>query len=664
MTCTRKLLLSGACALAATASTWAQTVPADQTVPATDIVELAPFNVTAEGALSVLEITSRDLEQRQANNLADTLSIDPSITVGGSTGTAQKLYVRNLGEGLLNISIDSATQSGSLFHHIGRLTLEPDLLKQVEVQPGVGNASDGPGTLGGAVRFITKDPEDLLAPGQRAGALLKYGYFSNTRGYKASGTGYARLNDDWSGLVSVVYSENEEIEDGHGNRLPGSDSRQQVILGKLTGHFGDGQTLRFSFENLDEEGTKLRRPEWEPSGINPKMFMESHRRTATLNHTLAPSASDWLSLATTLSYTDADIRQIGPWGPYNGEIESLQLTVRNAQEIANHQLHYGVDYREDEVSAGPDNAPGSVAEDSSVWGLFIEDRIDLTEELRLNLGARYDNYRLDDQRGQSFDHDGFSPSGALTYQINDAFGITGSAATALRGPDINDAFKVDIAVNDPDLDAEKAKNYELRFHYRAEGLLLEAGAYANRIQDVITNTLPWSRVYTNAGDLETDGLFARASYSTRTAYFSLQYNHADTTLDGQTATRYQYGSLVSRIGDTWVADVSWRPLPELDLGWNGRLVQGLDNISVPVNITGVPGGTIDKPGYAVHDFYARWSPSQVEGVTVVLTFKNAFDKFYRSHGSVEDMTAFPGFGGVVGAPEPGRDIRLSVSLAF
>jgi hemoglobin/transferrin/lactoferrin receptor protein len=85
---------------------------------------------------------------------------------------------------------------------------------------------------------------------------------------------------------------------------------------------------------------------------------------------------------------------------------------------------------------------------------------------------------------------------------------------------------------------------------------------------------------------------------------------------------------------------------------------------VPVDITGVPGGTIDKPGYAVHDFYARWRPSQVEGVTVVLTVKNAFDKFYRSHGSVEDMTAFPGFGGVVGAAEPGRGIRLSVSLAF
>jgi hemoglobin/transferrin/lactoferrin receptor protein len=657
MTCTRKFLLSGACALAATTSAWAQTTPAD-------VVELAPFNVTAEGALSVLQITSRDLEQRQANNLADTLSLDPTITVGGSTGIAQKIYVRNLGEGLLNISVDGATQSGSLFHHIGRVALEPDLLKQVEVQPGVGNASDGPGTLGGAIRFVTKDPDDLLAPGQRAGALLKYGYFSNTRGYKGSATGFARLNDDWSSLVSVVYSEHEEIEDGDGNRLPGSDTRQQVILGKLTGQFGDGHSLRLSFENLDEEGHKLRRPEWEPSPINPTMFMESHRRTATLGYDVNPSTVDWLNLNSTLSYTDADIRQIGPWGPWNGAIQSLQLTLQNTQDIASHQLLYGFDYREDEVTAGPDGNTADYAEDSSVWGLFIEDKIILTEQLRLNLGARYDSYRLDDQRGQSFDHDGFSPSAALTYQVNDALGITASAATALRGPDINDAFKVDIAVNDPDLDAEKAQNYELRFHYQAEGLLLEAGAYANRIQDVITNTLPWSRVYTNAGDLETDGLFARASYATKTAYFSLQYNHADTTLDGQTATRYQYGSLVSRIGDTWVADITWRPLPELDLGWNGRVVQGLDNISVPVDITGVPGGTIDKPGYAVHDFYARWRPSQVEGVTVVLTVKNAFDKFYRSHGSVEDMTAFPGFGGVVGAAEPGRGIRLSVSLAF
>lgn len=44
--------------------------------------------------------------------------------------------------------------------------------------------------------------------------------------------------------------------------------------------------------------------------------------------------------------------------------------------------------------------------------------------------------------------------------------------------------------------------------------------------------------------------------------------------------------------------------------------------------------------------------------------KNVFDKLHRNHGTLEDMTAFPGFDGVVGHYEPGRDVRLSASYQF
>src|SRR5690606_29969110 len=106
---------------------------AQDSVLETEIVHLAPFTVTTDHAQTVLQITEYDLAQRQATDLEDALSIDPSLTVGGSTGVAQKIYVRNLGEGLINVSVDGATQSGSLFHHIGRIAIEPDMLKQVEV---------------------------------------------------------------------------------------------------------------------------------------------------------------------------------------------------------------------------------------------------------------------------------------------------------------------------------------------------------------------------------------------------------------------------------------------------------------------------------------------------------------------------------------------------
>lgn len=635
------------------------------TSPQTDApFQLEPLTVTADGAQRVLVITQTDLETRQATDLEDALSLDPSVTVGGSTGVAQKVFVRNLGEGLLNVTIDGATQSGALFHHVGRLSIEPDLLKQVEVQPGVGNASDGPGALGGAIRFVTKDPEDFLAPGERAGASLKYGYFSNTGGYRASATGFGRANDQWSGLISVVASEHEEIEDGRGNALLGSDTRQEVVLGKVVGNFGNAHTVRASFENLDEKGNKLRRPEWAPGPGNPVFYMEGSRQTATLGYGLKPETSDFLDLQSTLAYTQADLLQIAAFGPYIGDIESWQLDVRNTQSLGRHELVYGIDYRRDEVSAGETTAPRTYAEKGSVAGAFLQAEFELNDRLALNAGARVDLYRLHDQRKQSFKDEGFSPNLGATYKLTPELDVSASAATAFRGPDINDAFRIDISRNDPSLKAEKAYNYELRLNYRKGALQLEGGGYIHRIDDVITNTLPWSSVYLNAGELKTDGFFARVAWHFQNVRLDLQYNHADTTINGQVATRYQYSSLVSRIGDTWVGDIVWQPIDQLDLGLNTRLVEGINGILVPEMISELPNTYINKPGYVTHDFFLRWRPTFSKAVTFNLTVKNAFDKYYLSHGSIENLTSIPGFGAVVGAMEAGRDIRISATVRF
>ncbi len=628
------------------------------------IIELAPFTVTSDGAQSVLHITQRDLAQRQANDLEDALSIDPAVNVGGSTGVAQKIYVRNLGEGLLNVTIDGATQSGALFHHIGRIAIEPELIKQVEVQPGVGNASDGPGALGGAIRFASKDPADMLRDGEKAGGLVKIGYYDNTGGYKASANVFGRLGGNWSALASFVSSEYEEIQDGDGNELQGSDTQQQVAMAKLVGSLQNGHTLRFSVERLEESGSKLRRPEWAPGPENPTFPMSSDRLTSIIGYELASQERDWLNLRATMSYSDATILQNAVWGPYEGSIESLQFDLRNTQTLAGHQLVYGIDRREDKVAAGESVNPTAFREKSEVTGLFVQDAYQATEALRFDFGARLDFYRLRDQLEQRFRNEGFSPNAAATYAINPDWSLTASAATAFRGPDINDAFRIDRSRNDPTLSAEKARNYELRFAYDKNDLSLQFGAYQNRIDDVITNTLPWSTLYVNAGELETDGFFARAAYSGDSYSISLQYNNADTTLNGRTATRYQYSSLVSTIGDTWVFDAYWRPFAQFDLGWNARLVEGIDGIEIPEEITGVPNSSIDKPSYATHDFYLRWTPEFIEGVTLNLTVKNAFDKLYRSHGSIEDLTAFPGFEGVIGAAEPGRDIRLAATYRF
>ena len=45
-----------------------------------------------------------------------------------------------------------------------------------------------------------------------------------------------------------------------------------------------------------------------------------------------------------------------------------------------------------------------------------------------------------------------------------------------------------------------------------------------------------------------------------------------------------------------------------------------------------------------------------------LTLKNLFDKQYLDHASNEDFENIPGYEGVRGSYEPGRELRLGVAL--
>ncbi|MFA0108334.1 Plug domain-containing protein, partial [Vibrio splendidus] len=99
--------------------------------------------IVVVGELTNFSVTDTELERYQAQDLEDIFRTDPSVSVGGSLGVAQTVYVRGIEDTYLNVTVDGAPQSAGLFHHTGRLTLDPYLLKTVEVQAGAGEATSG-----------------------------------------------------------------------------------------------------------------------------------------------------------------------------------------------------------------------------------------------------------------------------------------------------------------------------------------------------------------------------------------------------------------------------------------------------------------------------------------------------------------------------------------
>ena len=620
-----------------------------------------PLNAGVSGNRRV--VSQEDIDRIQANDLEDVFRKTPSVAVGGSVGIAEKVYVRGLEDALLNVTIDGATQAGVLFHHAGRLSIEPELLKQVEVHAGAGVATDGPGALGGAIRFTTKDPEDLLRPGERFGALIKGGYFDNTEGYKASVNLFGRFNDNWSGMATVAKSDSDAITDGNGTELGGTESEQTMGFAKVVGKLTDSQTVRVSYDLREDDGVRAQRPQWVISDWNPGYPLKIERETVNLGYQLNPADNPFLNLEVTVYDTQAELEQnvIGRWGVYNGSSESQGVNLRNTTQLSSHELIYGAEYRDDTVNAGPGTDPSEQEENGSVTGFFVQDLYQVTDKLLLSAGVRYDDYELTDTDNQEFEADGFSPNVGVSYQLTPTFSVNASYAEALRGRQTMETFLLDSRMNDPELEAEESENTEVGFEYYRDAFGFSGTFYRAQIDNAINdqripvNGVPrW--VFRNIGDIETEGFDLRVSYDWTQVQVGLSYSDFDSELAGDNGdlelNAYDHGALGNTIGKTWTADVAYQVNDALELGWNGRLVESLENIRTSA-------GTVDKSGYAVHDIYAQWFVTPDFNVT--FTVKNLFDKYYIDHATNGSFEHIPGYEGIIGLSEPGRDLRLTLS---
>ncbi|GAA3924223.1 TonB-dependent receptor domain-containing protein [Litoribacillus peritrichatus] len=616
-------------------------------------------------------ITTEELEKIQANDLADIFRLDPQINASGSVGMGQKIYLRNIGEDALNISVDGAEQAGAIFHHSGRVAVEPDLLKQVEVEAGSGSATVGPGALGGSVRFVTKDPSDLLEPGETAGALIKGTYYSNTEGYKSSTSVFSRDESDIvSVLASFVRSEHDDAEDGNGDEIIGSESSQKMSYVKLVTKFSDEQKLSVSYEKLKEEGDILYKPELIAAPGNLPAKTEGWRDTAILNYEFDSINNDLLDLSINLYKTDLEQERFSVKGSQypNGKVETHGATIQNTSLVANHKLIYGINYRDDESSYTEATTSTANKETGKVKGVYIQDVIAVTDAFTVSTGVRFDDYELIDINDQKITSDGFSPNISANFDITSEWSVSAGYAEALRGAEVKDALKLYSSriSNDPDLQAENSKNYEVGIDFSRGGFSFAAGVYKSVIENAISGEFPWSKLSENLDeDIETVGYFVQADYVWDRLTAMVSFNSADTEVDDVTAIRYVYGSTAASKGDTLVTDISYEFTQDFMMGWTAEFVKGIHDIDIELNDDAKPTPQPlkpSKPGYGVHDIYARWLPTSNEDFSLTFTVKNLFDKQYLDHSSVEDLTSGTGYEAISGSPEAGRDFRLTAAL--
>ena len=647
-----------------------------------DPIDDTPANIetlVVVGKATNALITSTDLETYQANDLADIFRLTPSISVGGgASGIAQKIYIRGLEDALINVTVDGSPQTSTLFHHIGRVTIDPDLLKQVEVQAGAGEATSGAGAIGGSIRFQTKDVNDLLAADRAVGGGFKAGTFSND-GEQYSASVYGRFSDSWGVLAYYNDIDRDNLEDGNGVEMDGTAAEQTLAFIKVSGDIGNDQHLSISYESRDEEGQFTRWPNWSPLEDAPLYAGEGERNTFVANYRL--QQSELLNLEASAYHTQSGFqRELFTW---NTDITSFGFDVRNTSEVGRHKLTYGIDMRDDEVESGEIGTVDHL-EEGQVMGLYAQAHSQFTDALLLSYGARYDNYdfeqRIVNESGTPLaevDSSDVSINAGLAYDITDDWTFSLGYAEASRGLEVTDGFTNWGTTVAPNLEPETVSNIEAAIEYSVQNFNAKVAVFRSDIDDVIFDQNGGAVYYENLGTVETDGFEVDVAYRWNAVELYLGFAASDAVLDPADGVfsvdygkidleGYEFRGLGNSRGDTWNLGVNTSPMPSLRLGWNVNHVEDVNDLEVlhrSVELGWIPElQSIDKPGYTVHDAYVEWTP--FESLRLNLAVINVFDEDYLDHSSVGDYTAIPGWEVVSGYHEPGRDVRLSASFDF
>lgn len=627
---------------------------------------------------ATVHIGAEDIGKTGARDMRELFQTDASLSVGGGgNAIAQKLYIRGLEDTMLNVSLDGATQGGYIYHHQARTVVDPAMLKQVSVEKGLSSPSAGPGAMAGSVRFETKDASDLLRPGQRFGGMLSGGYNDND-GSKYGVAVYGKPVEAADFLVSLTRQDTDDYKDGNGRTQALTASKQEADLVKLSIEPVAGHRLIFGYNGIRDAGTRYQRPHmvaYAAPNATPRPH-EFERETYTGRYRFGQIG--FVGSGELGVYVDANENvRIGP-GSGSGAApirkhgekvtgDGINLLLRSS--LGAHALRYGLNYQNLDAEALNAQWTGRVKngltnrskENARVAGLFFEGSFLLSDAFVLDVGARHDSYDYTDNFGQDFSSNGLSPNLKLSWLLGNELVAYAGASSVWRGVGLQETWFLDNAQANnhanttqaaTTLKGERARNREIGFRYKSGPLMLTGAVHAMTIGDYISLT----RV--NAGNLESSGYELSAQWTAGDFSVGAGVAQSKPKLNGQALCDGDM-SLGTTTGRTWNFNAAYALAGRnLDIGWNARV---LEEIGPRPHCNSASVIAVAKPGYAVHDIYARWQPLGRDKLNVRLGINNLFDKFYYDQASFSSTTAA---GVVYGYADPGRNVRLDLSWKF
>ena len=626
-------------------------------VTATRISEKA-----SDTSRSLVVIGEEELQLLQPASVAQALKNEANINVSnGPRASSQGIEIRGLGGQRVLQTIDGARQNTTSGHR-GTYFMDPELLKSVEVIRGPASSLWGSGAIGGVVAQNTKSARDMLDEGDTFGGYLKQGFETNGDKIKTSGAIYG-VADKFDWLINGSYNDSNNIKIGNDQTMANSGSERTSGLMKFGWEPSEGQRLQFSGRFSDTDELVPSNPAAEVGSSVPLIQRKTKDKNLTLDYSLNPTQNAYLDLNATLYWngTDYDEDRVTKGQIDSTEYETIGFSVNNSSIFGATTLVYGIDGYQDTIKTVRDDSgqagqrPEDIDGKTTVWGAFAKADIGLTDTLSLEVAARYDTFENESiNLGESSDDNALSPSLGLVWETTDWLTLSARYDEAFRAPSIEEMYSTGthycippipgflpnglcntFEIN-PDLQAEKAKNKEIKVDMRFSNLAgndelaITLNVFRNDVDDFIEQSV--SNPLMGIPGLEQTTSWDNVDEAKLTGFeFSTRYRYEQTRLTlnyGQTEGKNKNsGEYLTNIpAKKLVADLS-QAVMEGDVKFGTRITYVADQDQMPESYQN---GEVYED-YKLWDVYMAWEPAMgtFEGLRVDFSIENIGDEEYR-----------------------------------
>lgn len=601
----------------------------------------------------VYVINREEIEAQGARTVKEALRFLPGILPDGTVGTeigglsGQFIRGSNTGQVLILINGRPVNNLGSGGFDLSEITT--DIVERVEVLPGGGSTLYGSDAIGGTINIITRRPtKDITTT-----AKLRFGsYDLNEQSIQNSGkqgnvswlVGYnrTRANNNFDYSIPEV--------DFDGTR-DNADVLYNNLNLQVNAELNKRQSLSFNTIYLaKDQGVpggvaipQISQAAFNSLTDNNRKYTDQVLTDLTWNAKLGKADDSLVTAKVYLDFlnTRFDNRtgDISNHQQFDNNQKSLGFQVQHNWQVAkNHNITYGFDYRN--VSA--QNVTRNLADETETenyddsigqGAVFAKYLVDVTPEVRLNLGLRQDFNSL-------INGSVTSPAVGARWNFSEKTTLRANYIRNFRVPTLFNLFSNSpFAQGNPDLKPERGNSFDVGIDQQLGDIGLIRFTFFN---NTITDNIAYDNVnltYKNIGKVRTTGVeLALNLQLAKNFYFSGNYTANDPRILESSNPAEVDQELRFAGADSINLGLNY----ENSQGWYaGILMHSLG--SYPTNNT----NTESLAGYTTFDFKLRVP------VSTNLAFNGSVENIFDQR-----FQLFPGY------PDAGRIVQVGMNYKF